>query len=43
MEQVCDLVTVQVLEIPTKVCVVFCNIEICYPGCGKKTNFLAII
>ena len=30
MEQVCDLETVQPQDIPVKVCVVFCNIEICY-------------
>ena len=43
MEQVCDLETVQPQDIPIKVCVVFCNIEICYWGSGEKASFLAII
>ena len=42
MEQVCDLETLKPQETPIKVCVIFCNIEICYRGCEEKT-FLAII
>ena len=43
MQQVCDLETVQPQVILIKVCVLFCNIEICYRGCGEKASFLAII
>ena len=43
MEQICDLETVKLQEIPIKVCVIFYYIEICYRGCGEKTSFLAII
>ena len=43
MEQVCNLETDQLQEIPIKVCVVYCDIEICYRGCGEKASFLAII
>ena len=43
MEEICDLGTVKPQEIPSKVCVIFCKIEICYRGCGEKTSFLAII
>ena len=43
MQQVCDLETVQPQVIPIKVCVLFCNIEICYRGCEEKASFLAII
>ena len=42
-QQVCDLKTVQQQEIPIKTCVAFCNIEICYRGCGEKASFVAII
>ena len=42
-QQVCDLETVQQQEIPIKTCVAFCNIEICYRGCGEKASFVAII
>ena len=38
-----DLETVQLQEIPVKVYVAFCNIEICYQSCGEKASFLAII
>ena len=41
--QVRDLETVQQQEIPIKTCVAFCNIEICYRGCGEKASFVAII
>ena len=34
--QVCDLQTVKSQEISIKVCVMFYNKEICYPGCGEK-------
>ena len=43
MEQVYDLETVQPQEIPVKICVVFCNIEICFRVCEEKARFLAII
>ena len=43
MEQICDLETVKLQEIPIKVCVIFYYIEICYQGCGEKASFLAII
>ena len=44
MGQICDLETVEPKKIPIKVCVMFCNIEICYRGCGeKKASFLAIV
>ena len=35
-----DLETVQLQEIPVKVYVVFCNIEICYQSCGEKASIL---
>ena len=38
-----QLETVHPQEIPIKVCVLFCNIKICYRGCGEKGSFLAII
>ena len=43
MEQIYDLETVKPQEIPTKVCIIFYNIEICCQDCGGKTSFLAII
>ena len=44
MGPICDLQTVKLQEIPVKVCVMFYNIEICYPGCGeKKASFFAIV
>ena len=45
VEQICNLETVKLQGIPIKVCVIFCNIEICYRGCGygEKTSFFAII
>ena len=36
MGQIYDLETVEPQEIPIKVCVMFCNTEICYRGCGEK-------
>ena len=42
MEQVCDLETVQPQEIPIKVCLILCNIKICYRGCGEKLQSLNI-
>ena len=36
MGQICDLQTVKSQEISIKVCVMFYNKEICYPGCGEK-------
>ena len=42
MEQVCNLETVQPQEIRIKVYVSFCNIEVCYRGCGEKASFFAI-
>ena len=38
MEQICDSETVKPQETPVKVCVIFCNIEICYWGCGEYTQ-----
>ena len=44
MGQICDLQTVKLREIPVKVCVMFHDIEICYPGCGdEKARFSAIV
>ena len=44
MGQICNLETVEPKKIPVKLCVMFCNIEICYRGCGeKKASFLAIV
>ena len=41
MGQICDFEAVESQEIPTKVCVMFYNTEICYRGCGvKKQVFL---
>ena len=42
MEELYDLETVEPQKIPIKVCVVFCNIEICYQDCGEKKSFLAV-
>ena len=39
MEQICHLETVKPQEFPIKVYVIFCNIEVCYRGCGDKTSF----
>ena len=39
MGQICDLETGESQEIPIKVCVMFYNTEICYRGCGEKSNF----
>ena len=39
MEQICHLETVKSQEFPVKVCLIFCNIEVCYRGCGDKTSF----
>ena len=39
MEQICHLETVKPQEFPIKVCVIFCNIEVCYRGCGDETSF----
>ena len=36
--QICDLETVEPQEIPIKVCLMFCNTETCYPGCGEKNQ-----
>ena len=43
MEQICDLETVKMQEIPIKVCVIVYNLEISYRGCGEKTSFFPII
>ena len=40
MERVCNLETVQSQKIPIKFCVLFCNMEVCYRGCGEKQVFL---
>ena len=42
MQQVCNLETAQQQVIPIKVCVLLCNIEICYQGSGEKASFLVI-
>ena len=43
MERICHLEKVKPQEFPVKVCVIFCNIEVCYRGCEDKTSFLVII
>ena len=40
MEQICNLETVKLQEIPNNVFVIFYDIEICYQSCGEKKSFL---
>ena len=42
-EQICDLETVELQEIPIKVCVMFYDIEICHWGYGEKKIFFHAI